>query len=82
MPEKYISLVKGMYHQCKTVVRSAAGTSEPFLVEVGLHQVSAFSPFLFTIMMDSLTESFRKETPWQIMLADDMVLCAREKRVL
>ena len=32
VPEKYIRLVKGMYHQCETVVRCAAGTSEPFAV--------------------------------------------------
>ena len=30
-------------------------------VEVGLHQGSAFSPFLFAIMMDSLTENIRKK---------------------
>ena len=50
--------------QCETVVRRAAGTSEPFAVEVGLHQGSAFSPFLFAIMMDSRTENMRKETSW------------------
>ena len=36
--EKYIRLVKDMYHQCATVVTCAAGTSEPFAVDVGLHQ--------------------------------------------
>ena len=82
VPEKYIRLVKDMYHQCETVVRCAAGTNEPFAVEVGLHQGSAFSPFLFAIMMDSLTENIRKEAPWQMMFADDVVLCAREKDVL
>ena len=81
-PEKYIRLVKDMYHQCETVVRCAAGTSEPFAVEVGIHQGSAFSPFLFAIMMDSLTENIRRETAWQIMFAVDVVLCAREKDVL
>ena len=60
-PEKYIRLVKDMYHQCETVVRCAAGTSEPFAVEVGLHQGSAFSPFLFAIMMHSLTENIRQK---------------------
>ena len=54
--EKYIRLVKDMYHQCETVVRCAARTNEPFAMEVGLHQGSAFSPFLFAIMMDSLTD--------------------------
>ena len=61
VPGKYIRLVKDMYHQCETVVRCAAGTSEPFAVEVGLHQRSAFSPFLFAIMMDSLTETSEKK---------------------
>ena len=63
-------------------MRCAAGTSEPFAVEVGLHQGSAFSPFLFAIMMDSLTENIRKEAPWQMMFTDDVVLCGREKDVL
>ena len=43
---------------------------------------TAFSPFLFAIMMDSLTENTRKEAPWLMMFADDVVLCAREKYVL
>ena len=60
VPEKYIRLVKDMYHQCEIVVRCAAGTSESFALEVGLPQGSAFSPFLFDIMMDSLTENIRK----------------------
>ena len=59
-----------------------AGTSEPFAVEVGLHQGSTLSPFLFSIMMDSLTENIRKKAPWQMMFADDLVLCASEKDML
>ena len=79
VPEKYTRLVKDMYHQCETVVRCAAGTSEPFAVEVGLHQGSVFSPFLYAIMMDSLMENIRKKAPWQMMFADAVVLCARKK---
>ena len=82
VPEKYIILVKYMYHQCETVVRCAAGTSELFAVQVGLHKGSAFSPFLFASMLDSLTENIRKEAAWQMMFADDVVLYAREKYVL
>ena len=79
---KYIRLVKDIYHQCETIVNWAAGISEPFAVEVGLHQGSTFSTFLFAIMMDSLTENIRKDAPWQMMFVDDVVLCAREKDVL
>ena len=64
------------------VVRCAAGTSEPFAVECGLHKGSAFSAFLFSTMMDSLTENIRKEAHWLMMFADDVVLCARETYVL
>ena len=68
MSEKYIRLVNDMDHQCETVVRGAAGTSEPFALEVGLLQGSAFSPFLFAIMMDSLTENIRKQAPCRLVL--------------
>ena len=33
------------------------GTSEPFAMQVGRNQGSAFSPFLFTTTMDTLTET-------------------------
>ena len=78
--EKYIRLVLDMYKDAETVVRSTAGTSEPFPVKVGLHQGSVLSPFLFNIIMDVLTEGVRKESPWQMMFADDVVLCAEERR--
>ena len=56
--------------------------SESFAVEVVLHQGSAFSSFLFAIIIDSLTTNIRKEPPWQTMFANDVVLCAKEKDVL
>ena len=34
--EKYIRIVKDMYHQSQTVVKCESGTTEPFGVEVGL----------------------------------------------
>ena len=51
-------------------------------MEVDLHQGSAFIPFLFAIILVSLTETLEIEAPWQMMCADDVVLCAREKGVL
>ncbi|KAK3548490.1 hypothetical protein QTP70_013323 [Hemibagrus guttatus] len=50
--EKYVRVVQDMYERSRTVVRCAVGQTEEFNVEVGLHQGSALSPFLFAILMD------------------------------
>ena len=55
VPEKYVRLIKEMYRDVKTRVRSGVGTTEGFEVKVGLHQGSALSPFLFNIVFDVLT---------------------------
>ena len=78
VPEQRIRVVQDMYIESETVVKCVAGTSEPFKVEVGLHQGSALSPFMFAIIMDTLTDDIRKEAPWNMMFADDVVLCCEE----
>nr|XP_016496967.1 PREDICTED: uncharacterized protein LOC107815839 [Nicotiana tabacum] len=41
---------------------------------MGLHQGSAFSPFLFEVAMDVLTRHIRGDVPWCMLFADDKVL--------
>ncbi|KAK3532729.1 hypothetical protein QTP86_028099, partial [Hemibagrus guttatus] len=67
--------------QCesRTVVRCAVGQTEEFKVEVGLHQGSALSPFLFAMVMDQLSEEVRQESPWTMMFADDIVICSESR---
>ena len=56
--------------------------TEPFKVRVGLHQGSPLSPFLFAIIMDTLTEDIRKEAPWSMLFANDVILCSVDKETL
>ena len=80
--ECYIRIIQDMYDGATTTVRSAAGLTEEFKVGVGLHQGSALSPFLFVIIMDRLTEDIRKDAPWDMLFADDIVLCRKNHREL
>ncbi|KAK3543078.1 hypothetical protein QTP70_010530 [Hemibagrus guttatus] len=77
--EKYVRVVQDMYERSRTVVRCAVGQREEFKVEVGLHQGSALSPFLFAIVMDQLSEEVRQESPWTMMFADDIVICSESR---
>ena len=82
VPEKYIRIVQDMYHESETVARCISKMTEPFQVRVGLHQGSALTPFLFAIIMDTLTEDIRKEAPWSMLFADDVVLGSVDKETL
>ena len=82
VPEKYVRLIQVMYHNVLTRVRSSVGMTEAFAVNVGLHQGSALSPFLFNIVMDVMTQEVREAVPWSILYADDIVLCAERREDL
>ncbi|KAK3520880.1 hypothetical protein QTP86_014219 [Hemibagrus guttatus] len=77
--EKYVRVVQDMYERSRTVVRCTVGQKEEFKVEVGLHQGSALSPFLFAIVMDQLSEEVRQESPWTMMFADKIVICSESR---
>ncbi|KAK3534374.1 hypothetical protein QTP86_014445, partial [Hemibagrus guttatus] len=77
--EKYVRVVQDMYERSRTVVKCAVGQTEEFNVEVGLHQGSALSPFLFAIVMDQLSVEVRQESPWTMMFADDIVICSESR---
>ena len=64
VPEKYVKLVQDMYTGCRTMVRTVAGESSKFNVEVGLHQGSALSPYLthFKYLGTSIEEEGGMET--------------------
>ena len=73
--EEYVRVIQDMYYECETSVVTTVGETEGMNIDVGLHQGSALSPFLFILVLDVITEEIREETPWAMLFADDLVLC-------
>jgi len=71
MSVAYIRAIKDMYEGVQT---SVTGDTEYVPINIGLHQGSALSPFLFTIVMDELTREIQDEVPWCMLFADDIIL--------
>ncbi|XP_064079453.1 uncharacterized protein LOC135196535 [Macrobrachium nipponense] len=67
-----------MYENCSTTVRCEAEDCVGSSVQVGLHQGSALSPYLFTLLLGILTEDLRRE----MLYADDGFLCATDDEEL
>ena len=64
-----------MYKGAKTRVKVGGGHSKEFDVGVGVHQGSVLSPFLFSIVLDVLSEDGRKGA-FLLLYADDLVFMA------
>ena len=75
MAERYAKLVQDMYGGGKTMVRCPVETIQSFKVKVGLHQESALHPLLFAIIMNRITDEVRREPPWTMLFADNIVIC-------
>nr|GFC88821.1 hypothetical protein [Tanacetum cinerariifolium] len=69
-PRRYSRVIKDMYEGAKTRVRTTAGNTEYFPVKLGLHQGSAISLYLFTLILDELSRGIQKNIPWCMIFAD------------
>jgi hypothetical protein len=71
---KYITLIKDMYDNVVTSVRTSDGDINDFLINIGLHQVSILSPYLFALVIDEVTRDIQGGIPWCMLFADDVIL--------
>ena len=63
MSQCYIEAIRDMYDRVSTNIHTPVGLTECFPVKVGLHQGSALSPFIFTVIMEEIFKSIWKQYP-------------------
>jgi hypothetical protein len=71
---KYIILIKDMYDNVVTNIRTSDGDTNDFPINIGLHQGLALSPYLFALMMDEVIRDIQGGIPWCMLFTDDVVL--------
>ncbi|QHN83560.1 LINE-1 retrotransposable element ORF2 protein [Arachis hypogaea] len=59
----YIRAIKDMYDGATTSVKTQGGVTEEFPIGLGLHQGSSLSPYLFTLVLEVLTEHIQEPVP-------------------
>ena len=82
VPTKYITLIKDMYKDVMTFVRTCDGDTTDFSINIGLHQGSALNPYLFALVMDEVTRDIQGDIPWCMLFADDVVLVDESRQGL
>jgi hypothetical protein len=63
-----------MYDNVVTNIRTSDGDTNDFSINIGLHQGSALSAYLFALVIDEVTRDIEGDIPWCMLFTDDMVL--------
>jgi hypothetical protein len=71
---KCITLIKDIYDNAVTSVQTSDGDTNDFPINIGLHQGSTLSSYLFALVMDEVIRDIQGGIPWCILFTDDMVL--------
>jgi hypothetical protein len=61
VPTMCITLMKDMYKDVVTCVRTCGGDTSDFPMKIGLHEGSAY---LFALVMDEVTRDIQGSIPW------------------
>ena len=80
--EKLVKVVTSLYRQCYTKVACGEGESETVGIQVGLHQGPVLSPFLFAVVINTISITVRRGLPTELLYADDLAITAESKEEL
>jgi hypothetical protein len=72
--QQSITLIKDMYDNVVTSVRTSDGDTNDFPINIELHQWSALSPYLFALVMDEVTRDIQDGIPWCMLFVDYVIL--------
>jgi hypothetical protein len=67
---KYITLIKDIYDNVVT----SDGDTNVFPINIGMHQGSARSPYIFAFVMNEVTRDIQGGISWCMLFADDVIL--------
>jgi hypothetical protein len=63
-----------MYDNVVTSVRTSDRDTNDFPINIGLHQGSSLSPYLFALVMDDVTRDIQGSIHWCMLFTNDVVL--------
>ena len=75
VPEYLVDRIMSLYKDCKTTASVDRELSSSFSEKVGVHQGSALSSLLLTMVMNVLTEDVRDASLMELLYTDVLVLC-------
>ena len=65
--EQYVEVIRDMYRDCSTCVKTTSGNSGSFRVRIGVHQGSALSSYLFILVLYEILKGVIKEVLWCVI---------------
>ena len=80
--EWLVKIVHVMYRNARSRVKVNGTFRDYFLVQVGLHQGSVLSPFLFIIMLETLSREICLGCPEELFYVDHLALLSKTLEAL
>jgi hypothetical protein len=68
-----------MYNNVVIIVQTSDGDTNEFLINIGLHQKSVLSSYLFVLVMDDVARDIQGGIPYCMLFIDDVILVNKNR---